>query len=64
MSDEQSIGDRAKTAGKNIEGKVQENLGKITGDPKYQAEGKEKQVENSVRQQGKEVKDNIKEKLE
>jgi uncharacterized protein YjbJ (UPF0337 family) len=64
MSDEQNIGDRAKTAGKNIEGKVQENLGKITGDPEAQAEGKEKQVENSVRQQAKEVKDNIQEKLE
>jgi len=50
MSDEQNIGDRAKTSGKNIEGKVQENLGKITGDPGDQAEGKEKQVENSVRQ--------------
>ena len=64
MSNEQNIGDRAKTAAKNIEGKVQENLGKITGDPEAQAEGEEKQIENSVRQQAKEIKDNIKEKLD
>ena len=64
MSNEQNIGDRAKTTAKNIEGKAQENLGKITGDSEAQAEEEEKQVENSVRQQAKEIKDNIKEKLD
>jgi uncharacterized protein YjbJ (UPF0337 family) len=62
MSEEKNIGDRAQTVGKNIEGKVQENWGKVTGDPEDQAEGKAKQVENSVREEAKDVRDNIKEK--
>lgn len=59
MSEEKNIGDRAKTVGKNIEGKVQENLGKVTGDTGDQAEGQAKQVENSVREELKDVRDNI-----
>lgn len=44
-----SIEDRAKAVGKNIEGKAQEALGNITGDPKDKAEGKAKQAESEVR---------------
>lgn len=40
-----SLTDRAKATAKNIEGKVQEVIGDLTGDPKTQAEGKEKQAE-------------------
>jgi len=39
-----SLKDRAKATAKNIEGKIQEAVGDLTGDPKAQAEGKEKQI--------------------
>lgn len=35
-----SLEDRVKATAKNIEGKVQEAVGELTGDPKAQAEGK------------------------
>ncbi|MHC5824208.1 MAG: CsbD family protein [Nostoc sp.] len=41
-----SLQDRAKAIAKNIEGKVQETVGDLTGDRKTQAEGKEKQAES------------------
>lgn len=59
-----SLEDKAKAAGKNIEGKAQEALGNITGDPKDQAEGKAKQAEAEVRQGTEDVKDKVKEKLD
>lgn len=52
--------DRVKATSKNIEGKAQEALGNITGDPKDQAEGKGKQAEAKVRHAGEDVKDEIK----
>ena len=38
-----SIENRAEAVAKNLEGKVQETVGEITGDPNSQVEGQEKQ---------------------
>ena len=59
-----SIEDRAKATGKNIEGKAQEALGNVTGDPEDKAEGKAKQAESEVRQGIEDVKDSVKRKLD
>ncbi|MBD2445986.1 CsbD family protein [Nostoc sp. FACHB-152] len=59
-----SIEDRAKATGKNIEGKAQEALGNITGDPEDKAEGKAKQAESEVRQGIEDVKDSVKKKID
>jgi uncharacterized protein YjbJ (UPF0337 family) len=59
-----SLKDRAKATAKNIEGKAQEALGNLTGDPKDQAEGKEKQVEAKVRHTVEDVKDEVKKVVE
>lgn len=59
-----SIEDKAKAAGKNIEGKAQEAWGNVTGDPEDQAAGKAKQAEAEVRQGVEDVKDNVKQKLD
>lgn len=58
------LDDKAKAAGKNIEGKAQEAWGNVTGDPKDKAEGKAKQAEAEVRQGVEDVKDNVKQKLD
>ncbi len=55
-----SVEDRAKATGKNIEGKAQEALGNITGDPEDKAEGKAKQAEAQVNHTKEDVKDNAK----
>ncbi|HEY9890838.1 MAG TPA: CsbD family protein [Candidatus Sericytochromatia bacterium] len=59
-----SIEDRAKAAGKNLEGKAQEALGNVTGDPEDKAEGKAKQAEAEVRNTGEDVKDKVKDALD
>lgn len=53
-----SLEERAKAAGKNLEGKAQEALGNVTGDPEDRAEGKVKQTEAEARN----TKENIKDK--
>jgi uncharacterized protein YjbJ (UPF0337 family) len=58
-----SIEDRAKATAKNIEGKAQEALGNITGDPEDKAEGKAKQAESELRHGVEDIKDKAKEKL-
>jgi uncharacterized protein YjbJ (UPF0337 family) len=55
-----SLKEKAKATAKNIEGKVQETVGNITGDPQDQAEGKAKQAEAQVRQSVENVKDGAK----
>jgi len=55
-----SLKDRAKATAKNIEGKIQEAVGDLTGDPKAQADGKEKQAEARVRHTVEDVKDEVK----
>lgn len=56
--------DKAKATAKNIEGKVQEAVGDITGDPKTQAEGKGKQAEAKIRHSVEDVKDQAKEVID
>jgi uncharacterized protein YjbJ (UPF0337 family) len=56
-----SIEDRVKAAAKNIEGKLQEAVGEVTGDPKDKAEGKAKQAEAEARNSIENVKDKAKE---
>jgi len=55
-----SLKDRAEATAKNIEGKVQEAVGDLTGDPKDQAEGKAKQAEAKVRHTVEDIKDEAK----
>ncbi|MGE5655782.1 MAG: CsbD family protein [Actinomycetota bacterium] len=52
-----STEDRAKAVGKNIEGKLQEVWGNLTGSKKDQAEGKAKQAEAAARHAVEDVKD-------
>jgi uncharacterized protein YjbJ (UPF0337 family) len=59
-----STEDRAKATAKNIEGKVQEMVGNITGDPKDQAEGKAKQSEAQARHTVENAKDEIKKAID
>ncbi len=59
-----SLQDRAKATAKNIEGKVQEAVGDLTGDPKDQAEGKAKQAEAKVRHTVEDVKDEVKKAID
>lgn len=55
-----SLEERAKAAAKNVEGKVQDAAGKVTGDPADQAEGKAKQVEANARNAKEDLKDSAK----
>ncbi|AUT03717.1 CsbD family protein [Nostoc sp. CENA543] len=59
-----SLEDKAKATAKNIEGKAQEALGNVTGDPQDEAEGKAKQAESKVRHTVENVKDDVKKKLD
>jgi uncharacterized protein YjbJ (UPF0337 family) len=45
---------------KNLEGKAQETLGNMTGDPKDQIMGKAKQLESQARNKAEDIKDNLK----
>jgi uncharacterized protein YjbJ (UPF0337 family) len=51
---------RAKAAAKNVEGKVQETVGDLTGNTKDQVQGKAKQAEAKVRNAAEDVKDEVK----
>ena len=51
---------RAKAAAKNVEGKVQETVGDLTGNKKDQMQGNAKQVEANVRNAAEDVKDEVK----
>jgi uncharacterized protein YjbJ (UPF0337 family) len=55
-----SLKEKAKATAKNIEGKLQETVGNITGDPQDQAEGQAKQAEAKVRHSVEDVKDEVK----
>jgi uncharacterized protein YjbJ (UPF0337 family) len=55
-----SLEEKAKAAAKNIEGKAQEALGNVTGDPEDKVEGKAKQVEAGARNLKEDVKDDVK----
>lgn len=51
--------DRVKAVTKNLEGKAQEAIGNVTGNPKDQIAGKAKQAEANVRNSVENVKDNV-----
>lgn len=55
-----SLEERAKATAKNVEGKMQESAGKVTGDPADKAEGKAKQNEAQARHAKEDVKDGVK----
>lgn len=55
-----SIEDRVEATAKNVEGKVQEAVGDLTGNPKDEAEGKAKQVEAKVKHTRENMKDEVK----
>lgn len=55
-----SIEDRAKATAKNIEGKVEEAIGDLTGNHEAQVKGKAKQAEASARNTVEDVKDEAK----
>jgi len=55
-----SLQDRAKAIAKNIEGKIQETVGDLTGDNKQKVEGKAKQMEAKAINTVEDVKDQAK----
>ncbi|MEO1376164.1 MAG: CsbD family protein [Cyanobacteria bacterium J06635_10] len=55
-----STEDRAKAVASNIEGKAQEAMGEVTGNPEDKAEGKAKQAESKVRHGVENAKDEVK----
>ncbi|MDX2215419.1 MAG: CsbD family protein [Oculatellaceae cyanobacterium bins.114] len=55
-----SIDDRAKATAKNVEGKLQEAVGEVTGSPRDKAEGKAKQAEAEGRHAVEDMKDAVK----
>lgn len=59
-----SLEDRAKATAKNVEGKTQEAMGNVTGNPEDKAEGKAKQGEANIRHSVENVKDDIKKKID
>ena len=59
-----SLKDRAKATAKNVEGKIEEGVGKVSGDPKTESEGKQKQAEAKVRHSVENVKDEVKKNLD
>jgi uncharacterized protein YjbJ (UPF0337 family) len=59
-----SLEDKVKATAKNVEGKAQEALGKVTGDPEDQAAGKAKQAESNVRHAAEDVKDDVKKAMD
>ena len=60
IKDNNTLQGRAKAATKNIEGKSQEAIGKVTGNDKDQVVGKAKQVESGFRNTVEDVKDTVK----
>lgn len=59
-----SIEDRAEAVAKNIEGKVQEAVSEITGDPKDKIEGQAKQDEAAAIHAKEDVKDKAKDVID
>lgn len=55
-----SLEERAKATAKNVEGKIQDAVGRATGDPGDQVEGKMKQAEAAARHAKEDLKDNVK----
>ena len=58
------IEERVKATAKNVEGKVQEAIGEVTGDPQDQVEGRTKQVEAETEHAKEDVKDSLKQQID
>ncbi|MBD2157412.1 CsbD family protein [Leptolyngbya sp. FACHB-16] len=58
------IDDKVNAAGKNIEGKLQEAAGNITGDSKDKMQGKAKQVDAEATNAKEDLKDEVKKRLD
>lgn len=56
-----SIENRVEATAKNIEGKIQEAVGEITGDPKDKVEGQDKQTQAAAMHTVEDIKDQAKE---
>ena len=59
-----AIEDRVEATVKNVEGKVQEAIGDLTGNPADKAEGKAKQVEAQVQHTQENIKDEVKKAID
>ncbi|MBN3962472.1 CsbD family protein [Nostoc sp. NMS8] len=59
-----SIEKRIEATAKNIEGKIQEVVGEITGNPQDKAEGQAKQAEAQVSHTVENIKDEVKKIVE
>lgn len=59
-----SLEERAKATAKNVEGKIQEAVGNVTGDTEDQVEGKLKQTEAAARHGKEDVKDSVKRNID
>jgi uncharacterized protein YjbJ (UPF0337 family) len=59
-----SAEDRAKATAKNIEGKAQEIIGNISGDPEDKAEGKAKQAQAEGMHTVEDAKDKVKKTID
>ncbi|MGB3532871.1 MAG: CsbD family protein [Microcoleaceae cyanobacterium] len=59
-----STEDRAEATAKNLEGKAQEAMGKVTGDPEDKAAGKAKQGEAEAKNAVEDVKDKAKKAID
>jgi uncharacterized protein YjbJ (UPF0337 family) len=59
-----SLEKRIEATAKNIEGKVQEAFGELTGDPQQKAEGQAKQAEAEIGHTVENLKDGVKKVLE
>jgi uncharacterized protein YjbJ (UPF0337 family) len=55
-----SLGEKAKAAAENLQGKVEETIGNVTGDVDTQVKGQAKQVEAEIRQSTEDKKDEAK----
>lgn len=59
-----STQERSEATAKNLEGKAQEMMGEVTGDPKDKAQGQSKQVEAEAQQAKEDVKEQAKKDIE
>ena len=59
-----AIEDRVDATLKNVEGKVQEAIGDLTGNPADEAEGKAKQIEAQAEHTKENLKDEIKKAID
>ncbi len=58
-----SMKERLEATAKNVQGKVQESVGEITGDPQSKAEGRAKQAEAAFQHSVENLKEEVKRKI-